>query len=83
MADPLTPDSAVHLLLPAMAVGPALAAGPGSGQAGGRMLAALNLGHFGTKPQASDDNGATGTSCPRRPTRRSRSRRPAWPGNWA
>ena len=26
---------------------------------GGRMLAALNLGHFGVKLQASDDGGAT------------------------
>ena len=57
MADPLTPDSAVRLLLPALAAGPAMATDPDSGQAGGRMLAALNLGHFGIKPQASDDNG--------------------------
>lgn len=57
MADPLTPDGAVRLLLPALAAGPAMATDPDSGQAGGRMLAALNLGHFGIKPQASDDNG--------------------------
>ena len=37
---------------------------PSADAPGGRMLAALNLGHFGVKLHASDDAGA---SCPQHP----------------